>query len=537
MTDNRRVIVVGWDGATWEYVDPMLEAGELPHLAGLLQRGSRATLRSTIPPFTNVAWPSLITGRLPDKTGIFDGARTKPNSYESVPTNLVRFRGTLIWDWINQFGYRAGILNVPMTYPASPLDGFLVSGFDSLRDAPDVAYPRNLLEHWSQQGHPYRVLQDEVDLMAHQNPHHPRGDVETFVSKWIGLTKAQANHTAWIWQQQSVDLMFVVFSGTDSVNHRTRDFDQIRRVYQAADDALGTILDQVDENTLVCLISDHGSTPAYRYIALYRLLHDAGWLRFRPQIADRFWRKLPAPIGSNMVRVWQRLPAAVKRVLSWPLLQFDARLAAAYENVDWRHTTVYARSGMGPLYVNLQGRQPAGCVPADQYDALRDEVIRHLEEMQDDEGRPLFERVSRGEEIYPRARPEDAPPDLVLQPARWTDHVITGYPSDPLVRPIPDEREYGTHTPDGILALAGPGVRAGAELGPAQIVDVFPTLLAAWQVPIPEETDGNVLQSAFTTPREPVYRSSEESTGLAPEIAESDSEEVLDRLRALGYLD
>lgn len=154
MSEKQKLIVIGWDGATWDYIDPMLEAGELPNLAGLLQRGVRATLRSTIPPYTNVAWPSLTTGLSPEKTGIFDGARTRAGSYDRIPTNLVGHHGTPIWDWLNRFGQRTGVLNVPMTYPATPLDGYLVSGFDSPKEASDVATPPTLLKRWAQAGHP-----------------------------------------------------------------------------------------------------------------------------------------------------------------------------------------------------------------------------------------------------------------------------------------------------------------------------------------------------------------------------------------------
>ena len=42
-----RVLVIGWDGATFDLLDPLLEAGRLPHLAGLVARGRTAVLEST----------------------------------------------------------------------------------------------------------------------------------------------------------------------------------------------------------------------------------------------------------------------------------------------------------------------------------------------------------------------------------------------------------------------------------------------------------------------------------------------------------
>ncbi len=529
-----RVIILGWDGATWAYIDPLLAAGALPNLAALLERGTRATLRSTIPPYTNVAWPSLVTGLSPARTGIFDAAKPRPHSYTFVPTNLTGYRGVPIWRWVNRFGLRAGVLNVPMTYPAMPLDGYMVTGFDSPRRSPRVVYPPELFRRWAGQGYPYRILEEETDLMDHQNPHQRRLPLEPFLRRWERLTEEQGKLVAWLWTRHPVDLLFVVFSVTDSVNHRTRDQGAIRRAYVAVDQALGRVMEAVDSDTLVCLVSDHGSTPAERYVSLYRVLVDGGWLHIRSEVAPRFWHRLPGGVGRAAARKWGRLPSGLRRAISWPLLRLDGRLVGGFENIDWPRTRVFARTAMGPLYVNRMDRFPQGNVPQADVAAVKMELREYLEGLRDMEGRPLFGRVWDVGELYPEARAEDFPPDLLAEPARWSDHLVTGTPADPMVRPIPPEREYGTHTPDGIFVLAGSGVREDVALDPVHITDVVPTLLAAWRVPLPTGVNGRVLEEAFVTPPEVRW---EEAGEDGVEGAEGDSEEVIERLRALGYLE
>jgi predicted AlkP superfamily phosphohydrolase/phosphomutase len=533
-----RVLILGWDGATWKYIDPLLNRGELPHLNQLLAGGGRATLRSTIPPYTNVTWPSMLTGLRPAKTGIYDGIRRRPGSYDQVPTNLLSYRGTPMWQWVNRYGKRAGFINVPTTYPAHPLDGYMISGFDSPRGASDVVYPSDLLDRWAEKGWPYRILEWETALMEGQNPHRPRGDLGAFVQGWINLTREQGEFIAWLWQSEPVDLLMTLFSGTDSINHRTRDPEAIGAVYRAADEALGTLLKAVDDGTLVCLVSDHGSTPAYWYVSLYRLLTEAEWLCFHPEIAPNFWTRLPGGIAPCLSRLWSWLPRTVRRRLSWPWLRLDPRLACGYENIDWKHTVVYALTPMGPLYLNKKGREPEGIVDEAEVEALRDEVICALQNTRDPmSGEPLFAAALRGEEAFPEAPQDDGTlPDILFELADYRYHVITGYPTDPLVRPIPNAKEYGTHTPDGILVLAGPGIRAGVILPRADIVDVFPTLMAAWGLPIPREVDGRVLQEAFTTPLKEKRVESKRNRISADALTPEEVDEVTERLRALGYL-
>ncbi len=529
----QKVMIIGWDGATWDYIDPLLEKGKLPYLQKLLNDGARAVLHSTQPPYTNVAWPSLITGLGPAKTGVYDASQRKSESYQAVPYNLTGYRGAPVWQWITQFGRRAGVLNVPMTFPATAVNGYLVTGFDSILDSEQIAYPRQILAEWAAQGHPYRILEEETALMDSQNPHQPRGDVTDFTARWVRLTEEQGELTAWLWQTQPVDLMFVVFSGTDSINHRTHDVKAITAVYQAADKALGRILNALDDQTLVCIVSDHGSTPANRYISLNRALHEGSWLHYKPELAGHYWRRIPA--GYVMQSAWQRLPQAARRFISAPLLRRDGRLAAAYENIDWSRTKAFARSSMGPLYINVNGRYPQGCVSMAEYETVQTELKAWFEQLTDENGRALFRCAWRRQELYPNAPPNDDVPDLLLEPADWRDHMITGFPTDPLARPIPANSEYGTHTPDGILALYGPGVKKGAALKPAHITDPIPTILTAWGLPIPETTDGQVLAAAFE--KLPAIKRQKAAIQAETPARVPNSDEITNRLRALGYLD
>ena len=134
---NPRVLLIGLDGATFDYIDPWIDEGELPNIAQLIRGGVKARLRSTPVFHTSVAWPSMVTGKNPGKTGIFDITMREPDSYSTVPTNTLGFHGPALWEILSDANLSVGVINVPVTYPPKPVNGYLVSGFDTPRTATD----------------------------------------------------------------------------------------------------------------------------------------------------------------------------------------------------------------------------------------------------------------------------------------------------------------------------------------------------------------------------------------------------------------
>src|SRR5436309_166369 len=122
-----RVLIIGWDGADWRILDPLLERGALPNLRSLLDRGGRAVLTSTIPTHSWAAWPSFLTGVDPVDHGVFDilenrrGSSQKPVSFTSIRER------TFLHD-LTQAGVETLSINVPLTAPPPAISGKLIAG-------------------------------------------------------------------------------------------------------------------------------------------------------------------------------------------------------------------------------------------------------------------------------------------------------------------------------------------------------------------------------------------------------------------------
>src|SRR3954465_12365411 len=117
-----KLIVVGLDAATFDVIDPLVEAGELPSLAGLLDRGARGRLRSTTHPLTPLAWTTMVTGVNAGRHGIWDFSRRDASGYRLELVNGSDARAPALWHRLAAAGRRVGVVNVPFTWPAPDVD-------------------------------------------------------------------------------------------------------------------------------------------------------------------------------------------------------------------------------------------------------------------------------------------------------------------------------------------------------------------------------------------------------------------------------
>ena len=132
-------------------------------------------------------------------------------------------------------------------------------------------------------------------------------------------------------------------------------------------------------------------------------------------------------------------------------------------------------------------------------------------------------------------------PDLILHTDR-SKYVSFGHAdfgSNKILEP--SIGQTGHHTMDGIVVLHGPGVKANEAIR-GDIIDIAPTVLYALGLPVPSIMDGTVLQDGFTPEylaAHPITQTagSVEKTAVSTGVySEEDEEQVMERLRQLGYV-
>lgn len=465
-----RVVLLGLDGATFALLNPLLDAHRLPHLGRLRSEGAHGVLRSTLHPLTPAAWTSCVTGLNPGKHGIYDFRRRRAGSYELQPINARLRDGAPLWAILSEQGRRCGVFNVPMTYPPDPVDGFIVSGMDTPGIESPFVYPSGLRASLLAALPDYRIDLDESS-----------GDEDAFLERVQALASVQQRALDYVLgQDANLDFLMAVFVATDRLYHvmwRYLDPTQpaygggrgaaVRavheRIWAGIDDTVGKLRAWAGDGTIM-IVSDHGFGPLHKDVYLNHFLEQAGLLVFRAGHEG-------APFA-------------------------DA--------VDWRKTRAYSFGYFGNINLNLRGREPLGCVEQGrEAEELKRALIATLATLRDPEThQPIVDSVLRREEVYSGPHVEDAP-DLLLIMRDYAYMTRDGYESvrHGIVGPpmsLNSERpaHTGNHRLDGIFMIAGPGVRPGAEVGQATLLDVAPTVLYALGMPAPG-MDGHVLRQAF----------------------------------------
>ncbi len=537
----RQVVIIGLDGATFDLIRPWAEAGHLPNLARLMAEGAWGNLQSTEPPHSAPAWSSFSTGLNPGKHGVYYFVAPSRDKNRFRPVSADTIRGRRLWQLVGDQGARVGIINVPMSYPLVPVNGYMVGDWFA-PDARNAFSDPDLYEEVVRNCGGYCV---EAVLQP---------DPEKFLRDMLECIDQRTKVSAYLLERHRTDLFTVVYTLLDRAQHnfwadmdtdhplhgklpRRMIPDAILQTHKRLDEGIGRILEKVDSDATVLVMSDHGFRGEHNRMAVNNWLQREGLLTARAGAANLFYQ-----FGMMLKRLGlqQQMVAALRALIG---TRRPEKLY--YRTVNWAETKVIYGPGQG-FYVNLKGRDVDGRVTESEYEPLRDYIIQKMKEMRDPAtGLPVTGEVFRREELY-QGGAFDWAPDIVPTNAEYvTNGKRWGFgmskfmgASTLFVKP----RELsGTHSPEGVFIARGPHIRSGRREG-LNIMDVAPTALYAMGLTVPAAMDGTVRTELF----EPAYVEAHpvpygeidiSADGRTGQVLSEEHEAVVEqRLRELGYL-
>ncbi len=503
----RRLLVIGLDGADWSVVDPLLEKGELPHLARLVGTGVTGVLESFEPSASPVVWSSIFSGKTPEKHGI-TGWHV---------AHAANRRAAMLWEMIAGAGLDSLVVNVPGTWPPGRIRGSLVSGFPIpgvVRNLPGIEgshYLGTVVAPAERGGLiPTAIASRRPDGSLHAEvtigevPPEPRVALRHYPidvlirhrllgtpTKRIPVRIEPADGRA----PQRVEIEgreFELAQGAWSgwLETDVADVGARFRVRRVGDDGLYfTPPFQDPEAPLFPFTSGPEVRARISQDAMY-VVEGAGWKgAVDPDIHD----------------------ALFEHLLDVEQQHVDATRALASMTPEWSlliHIfTVTDRVSHGFWHVSQPGLHGV----ADEEGGEPGPLVREAYRWVDRRMGELLDEIGDGATV------------VLL-----SDH---GFQADPSMG-------YGGHRVEGILVASGPGIRPSGERLMLSVLDVTPTLLALLGLPVAADMDGQiagrVLAGHGSPRRVATYEQQSDSEQRSRTQIDDTTEE---QLRSLGYVE
>jgi len=524
-------VIFGLDGATYTVLDDMMQRGVMPYLQQFIEEGVKTKLMSTTPPLTPPAWTTLVTGRTPGHhgiTGFFQYDSPQSMSLQMVSNR--QMTAETIWSMVNRQGKRAGCLNFVAHHPGPKIDGWVVPGWLSWRWMKQLSHPSTIIERLKKEvpGFDIKSLAMDFEEEAKAVAGSPIDDYKGWIGLHIARERQWFNVMKYLMANDTVDLVGVVFDGVDKMQHlmwpyldpaltpaepsaeflRTREmcwdyYREIDNILRETSEGFGK-----DANILIC--SDHGFTGSWEVVFINTWLAEKGYL------------------------VWKPEAEAVTDVCEMESAMY-LRLSC-----DLEKSTAYAlTASSNGIFINVKGKKGDFGIDPAEYEAFRAKLI---EELLTD-----YKHPETGEQIVVTAVPSSEAfagphqalaPDITVSLRDFGFLSVARYHKTVAARP----QYLGTHHPEGVLICRGPAMRTHSQVDAVRLLDMAPTVLYAMGLEIPPDLQGRVAEEVFTSDflaEHPLRQGA--STAVVEksetEAEEAGDEDILSKMKALGYLD
>ena len=486
-----KICILGLDCAAPEIIFGDERLGNIRHL---MEAGVYGQLESVTPPITVPAWMCMSTSQDPGSLGVYGFRNRFDHSYDKLSfANATSIKALAMWDQLAREGKKSIIVGVPPNYPPRRVNGISIGCFltpDTVKN--DFTYPSNLKCKLTE-----LVGEYPVDVKNFRTDRKDWLKDEIF-----RMNEKQWKVVRWLLAEQEWDYFHFVDIGLDRMHHGFWNYfdpthvqfepgnpyqNAIPEYYLRLDEQIGSVLELLDNDTTVLVVSDHGAQRLDGGVAINEWLIREGLL------------------------VLNEYPKT--------LTPFEKL------NVNWSKTEVWSEGGYyARVFFNVQGREPQGLIQQSEYESFRNEMKARIEALPDDKGQPLKSLVFKPEEIYRHVR--NVAPDLIVHfgGLYWRSIGTVGHKKIHV-----QENDTGpdgcNNAQYGMFILIAPNCPLTGEYEGARLLDIAPTLLDLAGYEIPETMQGRSLVAGMDK--------------KSPRADSSDNEAekaIHDRLSGLGYV-
>jgi len=355
---NGRKVVLGLDGVPFHLIDDLSNKGDMPNFRSIKNSGHFSKMHSSIPEVSNVNWSSIVTGENPGQHGIYGFTELIQGTYTVSFPDRRALKAIPFW----KDNGRYVIINVPAMYPADDINGVMITGFVS-PELERAVTPENALNYLKSID--YRV--DVDSEKAHKS-------YRLFLDNLFDTLDKREKALDHFWKQKW-DVFMFVFTGSDRLEHflwnayedpSNEYHERFLEYFRTVDRILGKVLDRMNYDDELMMLSDHGMGPIKTNVNVNKVLEDNDLLYLGPEPEKR------------------------------------------YKNIK-EGTKAFALDP-GRIYFNRKDRYPKGIDIGD----ITEEIITLFKELEY-QGEKVIKTVHKKEDIY-HGQHTDKAPDIVLTP-------------------------------------------------------------------------------------------------------------------------
>ncbi len=459
MMNRHKLLVIGLDSVPSNLLFKELR-DELPNIKKMLDNGFCSILESCHPPITIPAWMVMMTGKNPGTLGIYGFRHRKGYSYnDGWIANSTSIKEKRVWDYLAQNGKKVCLIGVPPSYPPYPVSGNLVSCFITPSDKNEYTYPPQLKREI--EGLVGKYLFDVVFRTENR---------DVILKQLYEMTEKRFSVIKHLMKREEWDFFMFVEIGVDRLHHAFWKFHDkkhpkyvvgnkyenvVTDYYKFIDQKIGELVDLVDDDTYILIVSDHGTAGMKGCFCINEWLIREGYLTLR----------------------------------QYPTKQTDLDKC----EVDWTKTKAWGWGGYyARIFLNVKGREQEGVIPPQEYESVREELRQKLMNIKGPNGETFANKVYTPQELYSESVGDR--PDLMVyfDDLYWRSAGTVGHNSLYL-----DENDTGpddsVHWYDGIFLLYNKKWNGSSRLDRMSIYDVAPIILDMMGIQVPLDMQGRVI--------------------------------------------
>lgn len=368
---SKKIFVLGIDGMPYSLMQSDYLKGLMPNLSDLCVRYNAQKMNSAFPVISSVAWTSFATGSNPGEHGIFGFADRQYNPYKIIIPTSANRKQLPIWSKLPQDKKKI-VINVPLTYPPEPLNGYMVSCF-LCTDIRKSTYPNYFHNH----------LMD-MDYIIDVDAWLARENKTEFLHQLI-LAMDKRFQLTFELLSEDWDYFHLHIMETDRLMHFFFEYlaekrsdassELIESFLKKLDQWIDRLIGSIQNEAAIVILSDHGFCQIKSEVQINLWLEQQGLLSFEDN---------------------KRLESYHKNTICYSLVP-------------------------GRIYLNLEGREERGSVKINEYFTVRDMVKTKLLELRHpDSGESIIDKVMFREEIY-RGKYVGNAPDIIAHPNNGYD--------------------------------------------------------------------------------------------------------------------